>query len=95
MFHSVCLLYWPTGAKAALHEQLRAASRARDIYRLGLELCEGFDALHAGQGSEPAAADRPNGATFDVTLTRYGAGLSESRVVAQTTPDFTSLHWRG
>lgn len=95
VFHSVCLLYWTEAAKAALHELLCDASRARDIYRLGFELSEAFDAYHAGRGASPEAAERPQGATFDVTFTRYAGGEAESRVIAHMTPDFTSLHWLG
>ena len=95
VFHSVCLLYWPAEAKAALEAQLRAAGRVRDIYRLGFELSEGFDAFHAGRGANPEAIERPQGATFDVTFTRYLGGDAESRVIAHMSPDFTSLYWLG
>ena len=67
----------------------------RDIFRLGLELWEGFDAYHAGQGDAPAPATRPDGATFDVTLTCYRGGEADGRVIAHATPDFTSLYWLG
>jgi len=95
VFHSVCLLYWPEEAKAALDALLREASGARDIFRLGFELSEAFDAYHAGRGSSPESLERPAGATFDVTCTRYAGGEAQARVIAHMTPDFTSLHWLG
>jgi hypothetical protein len=95
VFHSVCLLYWPPEAKAALHARLCEAGRSRPIYRLGFELSEDFDAFHAGRGGRPEGDQRPEGATFDVTFTRYGGGEAESRVLAHATPDFTSLYWLG
>ncbi|MDG2005094.1 MAG: DUF2332 domain-containing protein, partial [Novosphingobium sp.] len=61
VFHSVCLLYWPDAAKAALDELLCEAGRLRDIYRLGFELAEEFDAFHAGRGASPDALARPDG----------------------------------
>jgi hypothetical protein len=95
VFHSVCLLYWSTDAKTALHEQLREESRKRDIFRLGFELSGAFDSYHAGRSAVAEPVQRPAGATFDVTFTCYGAGQAESRVIAHTTPDFTSLYWLG
>lgn len=93
VFHSVCLLYWSADAKAALDRMLCEASLSRDIYRLGFELAEDFDAYHAGRDEAPGQTERPEGATFDVIFTAYRAGQSESRVIAHATPDFTSLHW--
>lgn len=95
VFHSVCLLYWPAEAKAALHEQLRELGRSRDIYRLGFELAADFEAYHAGRDGRPHGLERPAGATFDVTYTRYRAGMAESRTIANAAPDFTSLYWLG
>jgi hypothetical protein len=93
VFHSVCLLYWPEEAKAALDELLCKASCSRDIYRLGFELSEAFDAFHAGRSASPDAVERPEGATFDVTFTRYAGGKAQARVIAHMTPDFSSLTW--
>lgn len=95
VFHSVCLLYWSAEAKVALDQLLCEASLSRDIYRLGLELAEDFDAYHAGRDEAPGPTERPEGATFDVTLTAYRCGHGESRVIAHATPDFTSLYWLG
>ena len=67
-----------------LHGDLNQGARARNLA-----------AFHAGRGGAPVAHDRPAGATFDVTLTRYRDGQPESRVLAHMSPDFTSLHWRG
>jgi hypothetical protein len=93
VFHSVCLLYWSGEARAALHRKLCEASHSRDIFRLGFELSEEFAAWHAGQGVQPAPGKRVPGMTFDITCTCYGAGTAESRIIAHTTPDFTSLNW--
>lgn len=95
VFHSVCLLYWTAEAKAALHEQLCNEGRKREIFRLGFELSDAFDSYHAGLSAMPVSAQRPAGSTFDVTFTRYGGGQAESRVIAHTTPDFTSFSWLG
>jgi hypothetical protein len=93
VFHSVCLLYWSAEARSALHRMLLEAGRSRDIHRLGFELWEGFDAFHAGRADAPSAIRRPEGATFDITLTRYSGGRVAREVIAHMTPDFTSLHW--
>jgi len=93
VYHSVCLLYWPEEARNQLDRQLCDASRTRDIYRLGFELSEAFDALHAGRETGPMQSERPGGATFDVTLTVYRKGEAQSRVIAHATPDFRSLWW--
>ncbi len=93
VFHSVCLLYWPAEAKAALHARLCEAGRRREVFRLGFELSDLFESYHAGRGAAPETDRRPEGATFDVTLTRYAVGQAESRVIAHMTPDFGSLHW--
>ena len=37
VYHSNCLIYWSEASKAALDEQLKAASRGREIYRMGVE----------------------------------------------------------
>jgi hypothetical protein len=95
VFHSVCLLYWPDEAKAALDALLCEAGLTREIFRLGFELSAAFDAYHAGRGDSPEAVERPQGATFDVTSTRYAGGGAESRVIAHMTPDFASLAWLG
>jgi hypothetical protein len=93
VFHSVCLLYWPGEARAGLHRTLCEASHSRDIFRLGFELSEEFDAYHAGRGAPPAPGKRLPGMTFDITCTRYAGGAAESRIIAHTTPDFTCLNW--
>ena len=95
VFHSVCLLYWPEPAKAALHRQLLDLSRSRDIWRLGFELSRHFEAIHAGRDGKGEGAARPAGATFDVTLVHYTRGEAQEQVLAHMTPDFTTLHWHG
>lgn len=93
VFHSVCLLYWPEEARAALDDLLRRESRARDIHRLGFELSEEFDALHSGRSEGADGTSRPPRATFDVTHTRYSGGEADARVIAHMTPDFEALYW--
>jgi hypothetical protein len=95
VFHSVCLLYWPEQARAALDTLLRDESRSRDIYRLGFELSAVFDALHAGRSASAYTALRPPRATFDVTCTCYSRGNADDRVIAHMTPDFETLYWLG
>ncbi len=95
VFHSVCLLYWPQAARAALDTLLCHESRARDIYRLGFELSADFDAVHAGRSANADAATRPPRASFDVTCTCYRGGNADARVIAQMTPDFETLYWLG
>lgn len=95
VFHSVCLLYWPEAAKAALHRQLLDIGRSREVWRLGFELSGHFEAVHAGRHGQGETTARPEGATFDVTLVRYAGGEAEQRVLAHMTPDFATLYWHG
>jgi hypothetical protein len=87
VYHSACLFYWPADGKAALDAQLRAASRHRPIYRIGIEPSERFDEWQTGRG------DATPGASGEITLTTYRDGEAESRVVARLSPDFGTIWW--
>jgi hypothetical protein len=82
IFHSACLYYWDAESKAALDALLMKASREREIYRVGLEASEAFNAWHKGRSGEAPAGEKapPSG---EITVVRYRDGTMDSRIVAR------------
>jgi hypothetical protein len=96
VFHSTCLMYWSPEAKAALDMLLRAASREREIWRVGIEPASDYDAWYAGRAKETDKAQRAHDASWgEVTIGRYASGAVESRVVAGTSWDGGVVDWSG
>lgn len=93
IYHSACLFYWPTEAKAALDEQLRAASGTRTIYRIGIEPSERFDGWQTGcarYNTDPAETERPTG---EINVTCYRGGNAENTLVARSDAKFGTVWW--
>jgi hypothetical protein len=81
IFHSACLYYWDAASKAALDTLLTEASRTREIYRVGLEASEAFNAWHKGRsGAVPTGEKPPH--SGEITVAHYRVGRMDSRVVA-------------
>ncbi len=94
VFHSTTLMYWSPDAKAALNRVLKEASRNRDIWRVGIEPSEKYDAWYAGRSDTPDQAKRVEQASWgDVKITRYRKGESETRLAAGTAWDGAVVEW--
>jgi hypothetical protein len=96
VFHSACLFYWSAEARAALDAMLLDASRTRELWRIGIEPTDSWNAWNrghaAGEAEAQAAGGRPSGA---VSIWRYAAGGAECRFVARNTADYGRLDWIG
>jgi hypothetical protein len=91
VFHSACLFYWSAEAREALDRVLARASRGREIWRVGIEPDEGWNAWNRG-----CAADaRATGPVGGVTVWRYRDGAALSRFVAHNSADYGALQWVG
>jgi hypothetical protein len=92
VFHSACLFYWSAEAREALDARLREASLGRQIWRIGIEPTDSWNAWNKGetQSGTASGAGRPSGG---VTVWRYSAGAVESRFVARNSSDYGSLEW--
>lgn len=95
VFHSACLFYWGDGAKAALERQLIAASRGREIWRIGVEPADGWNAWNRGKSASAQGPDEPQRPVGGVTLWRYRDGTAQSRFVAHNSSDYGTLQWVG
>jgi hypothetical protein len=93
VYHSACLMYWSADGKAALNTLLMDASRDRDIYRVGLEPTEHFDAWSQGRSSNPYQSQMGPPLMGEVTITRYSKGTADSRLVARQTSDYGTTEW--
>ena len=93
VFHSACLMYWSTQAKAALDALLLNASRDRCLYRVAIEPSERFIAEQKGRtdGSEQAEAGKK--ISGEAIITRYRGGIAERIATARTAPDYASIEW--
>jgi hypothetical protein len=93
VYHSACLFYWPAEAKAALDEQLVAASAMRTIYRIGVEPSDRFDGWQAGSTHRDAEADELSRPTGEITVTCYRHGNAANRLVARSDAKFGTIWW--
>jgi hypothetical protein len=84
VFHSACLYYWSAAQKTALGSLLQQASRDRDIYRIGIEPSDQFNALHKGRAGAPESARHSGQPSGEVTIARYRNGAADMRIVART-----------
>ncbi len=92
VFHSACLMYWPSQARAALDALLVDASRDRCIYRVAIEPTERFIAEQKGRedGTQQPSQTRLSG---EAIITRYRGGIVERIASARTAPDYGSVEW--
>jgi hypothetical protein len=86
VFHSACLYYWDAASKAALDTLLTEAGRHREIWRVGSEASEAFNAWHKGRADGMPAGEKPPH-SGEVTVVRYRDGTLESRVLAHSSVD--------
>ena len=95
IFHSACLFYWPTAARAALEDMLLDASRTREFWRVGIEPSAAFDGWQKGSAdvaATPPAAGKGSGV---ITIFHYRDGDCERRTVGQPSPDYGLIDWFG
>jgi hypothetical protein len=93
VFHSACLMYWPSQAKAALDTLLVQASRHRSIYRVAVEPTERFTSEQKGRthGSEQSGQGTP--IRGEAIITRYHGGVVDQIAAARTAPHYGSVEW--
>lgn len=92
-YHSACLFYWPKEAKEALEQQLLEASKGRTIIRVAMEPGEKFDKWQTGLSEASGNLSEAARATGETRVYRYSDGKCESRVVANTTSDYSTVYW--
>jgi hypothetical protein len=93
VFHSACLMYWPSQAKAALDALLVDASRNRNIYRVAMEPTDRFMSEQKGRtdGSEQSGGGaRISG---EAIITQYHGGVVDRIATARTAPHYGSVEW--
>jgi hypothetical protein len=93
VFHSACLMYWSSQAKAALDALLVDASRNRNIYRVAMEPTDRFISEQKGRtdGAEQSGGGaRISGEAF---VTRYHGGVVDRIATARTAPHYGSVEW--
>jgi len=93
VFHSACLMYWPSQAKAALDALLVAASRNRTIYRVALEPTDRFVSEQKGRTDESEQAGQDTRISGEAIITRYHGGVVEQIATARTAPHYGSVEW--
>jgi hypothetical protein len=93
VFHSACLMYWPSQAKAALEALLVNASRNRSIYRVAVEPTDRFTSEQKGQTDGPDQPDPGQRIGGEAIITRYHAGLVDRIASARTAPHYGSVEW--
>ena len=99
VFHSACLMYWPSQAKAALDALLIDASRNRSIYRVAMEPTDRFISEHKGRtdGSEQQGydtrKDQGRRISGEAIITRYRGGVVDRVAAARTAPHYGSVEW--
>jgi hypothetical protein len=99
VFHSACLMYWPSLAKTALDALLIDASRSRSIYRVAIEPTDRFISEHKGRtdGSEQQSydtrTDQARRISGEAIITRYRGGMVDRIAAARTAPHYGSVEW--
>jgi hypothetical protein len=93
VFHSACLMYWPSEAKAALDALLVDASRNRSIYRVAMEPTDRF--ISEQKGRADGSVQSSGGARIggEAIITRYQGGVVERIATARTAPHYGSVEW--
>lgn len=95
VFHSACLFYWPSEARARLDCQLREASRTRPIWRIAIEpsfVFAEWDAQNAGEPAMTSAADR-NLKIGGISLIRYRDGTAARQVLGWPNAEYGIIDW--
>lgn len=92
-YHSACLFYWPKEAKEALEQQLLEASKGRTILRIAMEPGEKFDKWQTGLSAVSGNPGDTARATGETRVYKYSDGKCESRVVANTVSDYSTVYW--
>jgi hypothetical protein len=95
VLHSACLFYWTDEAKAALDRQILEASKGREIWRIGIEPADSWNAWNRGQAATAQDPNEPKKPVGGVTISRYRDGEVESRFVAHNSSDYGTLQWLG
>jgi hypothetical protein len=95
VLHSACLFYWGAEAKAALDRQILDASKGREIWRIGIEPADSWNAWNRGQAATAQDPSEPKKPVGGVTIWRYRDGEAESRFVAHNSSDYGTLQWLG
>jgi hypothetical protein len=93
VFHSACLMYWPSQAKAALDELLVEASRSRRIYRVAMEPAERFASEQKGRTDGSEQAGQGTRISGEAIITRYHDGVVDRIATARTAPHYGSVEW--
>jgi hypothetical protein len=94
VFHSACLFYWSAEARAALDALLREAGRTREIWRIGVEPTDSWNAWNKGEaGGEEGAAGQRGRPSGGVSIWRYADGGCEGGFVARNSWDYGTLDW--
>ena len=83
----------PGSAKTALNALLTDAGRERDIYRVGLEPSDQWDAWSQGRTANPYQQQEGPPLVGEVTITRYSGGAADSRIVARQSSDYGTIQW--
>ena len=93
VFHSACLMYWPSHAKAALDALLIGASHNRSIYRVAIEPTDRFTSEQKGRtdGSEQSGQCTP--ISGEAIITQYHGGVVDRIATARTAPHYGSVEW--
>jgi hypothetical protein len=93
VFHSACLMYWPSQAKAALEALLIDASRDRCIYRVAIEPTERFISEQKGRPDAPEPPGQGKRIRGEAIISRYRGGVVDRIAAARTAPDYGSIEW--
>jgi hypothetical protein len=93
VFHSACLMYWPSEAKAALDALLTEASRTRSVYRVAIEPSDRFQSAQKGRTDDPSSAGRGARVSGEAIITRYRGGIVERIAAARTAANYASVEW--
>jgi hypothetical protein len=92
IYHSACLFYWPSAARAALEELLLDLSQTRAFWRIAIEPSSAYDEWQKGQAAAPAPAGaaKTSGA---IAIAHYRDGRRDRRPVARINPDYGVIDW--
>ena len=93
VFHSACLMYWPSHAKAALDALLIGASRNRSIYRVAIEPTDRFTSEQKGRTDGSEQSGRCTPISGEAIITQYHGGVVDRIATARTAPHYGSVEW--
>ncbi len=97
VYHSACLMYWPSQAKAALDDRLLQASAGRTIYRVAVEPTERFISEQTGKAvpasAAPAGASQSPPVRGEAVISCYRDGVMTRVAAARTASDYGTIEW--